>query len=142
MHESADKRGAKRSGSAPSVLLRYCFRTDSQRRKEIAILRAMGARAGSIAAIFLCEGAALGVGGTIVGVGLGFVTSFVIGKYDHVREGVRTFDLRMLGAFALFVAFGIFCSWFGHFTPRQMATFWPIISRPCRAEVRLGSRIG
>ncbi len=35
-----------------------------ERRKEIAILRAMGARAGSIASIFLCEGAALGVGGT------------------------------------------------------------------------------
>ncbi len=33
-----------------------------ERRKEIAILRAMGARASSIAWIFLCEGAALGCG--------------------------------------------------------------------------------
>jgi lipoprotein-releasing system permease protein len=56
-----------------------------ERRKEIAILRAMGARASSIAAIFLCEGAALGAGGTIVGVTLGFVISFLIGKYHLIH---------------------------------------------------------
>jgi lipoprotein-releasing system permease protein len=56
-----------------------------ERRKEIAILRAMGARAGSIAAIFLCEGAALGVGGTAVGVGLGYLVSFLIGKYHLIH---------------------------------------------------------
>ncbi|HKV53380.1 MAG TPA: ABC transporter permease [Candidatus Binataceae bacterium] len=56
-----------------------------ERRKEIAILRAMGARAGSIAAIFICEGAALGVGGTAIGVTLGFVVSFLIGKYHLIR---------------------------------------------------------
>ena len=33
----------------------------------------------------------------------------------------------MLVAFLLFLAFGIFVSvWLGHFTPRQMGTFWPI----------------
>jgi FtsH-binding integral membrane protein len=57
---------------------------------------------------------------------MGIAGSFVISRYDHAREGVRTFDARMLAAFALFVAFGIFCSWFGHFTPRQLGTFWPI----------------
>ena len=56
----------------------------------------------------------------------GIAASFVISRYDHAREGVRTFDARMLAAFALFVAFGMFCSWFGHFTPRQLGTFWPI----------------
>lgn len=56
-----------------------------ERRKEIAILRAMGARAGSIAAIFLCEGAALGAGGTIAGVGLGYAVSFLIGKYHLIH---------------------------------------------------------
>jgi dolichyl-phosphate-mannose--protein O-mannosyl transferase len=57
---------------------------------------------------------------------MGIAGSFVISKVDHAREGVRTLDLRMLAAFALFVAFGIFCSWLGHFTPRQLGTFWPI----------------
>ncbi len=56
-----------------------------ERRKEIAILRAMGARAGSIAAIFLCEGAALGIVGTFLGVGAGFVTSWAIGAYHLIH---------------------------------------------------------
>jgi lipoprotein-releasing system permease protein len=56
-----------------------------ERRKEIAILRAMGARARSIASIFLCEGAALGVIGTIIGVGAGFVTSWAIGRYHLIH---------------------------------------------------------
>jgi lipoprotein-releasing system permease protein len=56
-----------------------------ERRKEIAILRAMGARARSIAAIFLCEGAALGAGGTTLGVLGGFFTSWLIGKYHLIH---------------------------------------------------------
>ncbi|MEA2648353.1 MAG: lipoprotein-releasing system permease protein [Candidatus Binataceae bacterium] len=56
-----------------------------ERRKEIAILRAMGARARSIAAIFLCEGAALGAVGTTLGVLGGFVTSWLIGKYHLIH---------------------------------------------------------
>jgi lipoprotein-releasing system permease protein len=56
-----------------------------ERRKEIAILRAMGARAGSIATIFLCEGAALGVIGTVLGVGTGFVISWAIGTYHLIH---------------------------------------------------------
>lgn len=56
-----------------------------ERRKEIAILRTMGARARSIAMIFLCEGAALGVFGTAIGVLGGFVTSYLIGKYHLIH---------------------------------------------------------
>ncbi|MGH7905930.1 MAG: FtsX-like permease family protein [Candidatus Binataceae bacterium] len=56
-----------------------------ERRKEIAILQAMGARARSIASIFICEGAVLGIGGTIIGVGLGFVASFLIGRYHLIH---------------------------------------------------------
>jgi len=56
-----------------------------ERRKEIAILRAMGARAASVAWIFLSEGAALGLAGTAVGVLGGFVTSFLIGKYHLIH---------------------------------------------------------
>jgi lipoprotein-releasing system permease protein len=56
-----------------------------ERRKEIAILRAMGARARSIAWIFLCEGAALGIGGTVTGVLGGFTASYLIGKYHLIH---------------------------------------------------------
>ncbi len=93
-----------------------------ERRKEIAILRAMGARAGSIASIFLCEGAALGVIGTATRRGRGFTASFLIGKYhlihlpaDHVHgqrdsgaalshefyRGGRRLDSAMCGRRAL-----------------------------------------
>ena len=57
----------------------------------------------------------------------GFAGSFAISAFDHARTRIRTFDLRMLTAWLLFIAFGIFTSvWLGHFTPRQMGTFWPI----------------
>src|SRR3954454_269914 len=57
----------------------------------------------------------------------GIAGSFVISRFDHAREGVRTFDARIFTAFVLFVAFGIFCTVvLGHFTPRQLGTFWPI----------------
>jgi hypothetical protein len=56
----------------------------------------------------------------------GIAGSFVVSRFDQARKGVRTFDLRMLAAFVLFIAFGIFCCWLGHFTPRQLGTFWPL----------------
>jgi lipoprotein-releasing system permease protein len=56
-----------------------------ERRKEIAILRAMGARARSVAAIFLCEGALLGVVGTVVGVTTGFLASYMVGRYHLIH---------------------------------------------------------
>jgi lipoprotein-releasing system permease protein len=56
-----------------------------ERRKEIAIVRTMGARAASVAAIFLCEGGALGIIGTAFGVGAGFFTSFLVGKYHLIH---------------------------------------------------------
>ena len=57
----------------------------------------------------------------------GIAGSFVISRFDHAREGIRTFDVRIFTAFVLFVAFGIFCTIvLGHFTPRQLGTFWPI----------------
>jgi len=56
-----------------------------ERRKEIAILRTMGARAASVAWIFLCEGAAVGVLGTAIGVDTGFAAAYLIGKYHLIR---------------------------------------------------------
>jgi uncharacterized membrane protein YeaQ/YmgE (transglycosylase-associated protein family) len=57
----------------------------------------------------------------------GTIGTIVISPLNRARSGIRTFDIRMFAAFLLFVAFGIFCSvWLGHFTPRQMGTFWPI----------------
>jgi hypothetical protein len=58
---------------------------------------------------------------------LNVVGCAVISMFGYQRTGVRAFDGRMLAAFLLFFAFGIFCSSvLGHFTPRQMGAFWPI----------------
>lgn len=57
----------------------------------------------------------------------GIAGSFAISAFGYPRTGVRTFDVRMLAAFLLFIAFGIFCSFgLAHFTPRQLGAFWPI----------------
>lgn len=57
----------------------------------------------------------------------GIAGSFAISAAGYSRTGVRTFDGRMLVAFLLFIAFGIFVCWLGHLaTSRQIGTFWTI----------------
>jgi hypothetical protein len=57
----------------------------------------------------------------------GIAGSFAISAFGYARTRIRTFDFRTFAAFLLFIASGIFISrWLGHFTPRQMGTFWPI----------------
>src|SRR5437763_6659600 len=59
----------------------------------------------------------------------GVVGTFAFSAFDHQPTGVLHFDFRIATAFLLFFAFGIFCSSvLGHYTPRQMGTFWPIYS--------------
>jgi hypothetical protein len=57
---------------------------------------------------------------------VGIAGSIAISLSNRQRFGIRTFDFRMLAAFLLFVAFGLFCCWLGHFGARQLGTFWPI----------------
>jgi hypothetical protein len=57
----------------------------------------------------------------------GTAGTVALSAFHRARSGVRTFDLRMFAAFLLFIAFGVFATvWLGHFTPRQLGTFWPI----------------
>jgi hypothetical protein len=56
----------------------------------------------------------------------GIAGSFVVSAFGYTRTRVRAFDFRMLAALLLLIAFGLFCCWLGHFTPRQLGTFWPI----------------
>lgn len=67
--------------------------------------------------------------------GYGWIAVYVVGiagtvflsAFNRARSGIRTFDIRMFAAFLLFITVGIFSSvWLGHFTPRQMGTFWPL----------------
>jgi hypothetical protein len=56
----------------------------------------------------------------------GIAGSFAISASNHAKSGVRTFNIRVFAAFVLLFLFGAFCSGFGHFSPRQLGTFWPI----------------
>jgi hypothetical protein len=56
----------------------------------------------------------------------GIAGSLAISALGYARTRIRTVDTRMLIAFLLFLAFGMFTCWLGHFTPRQMGTFWAI----------------
>jgi len=58
---------------------------------------------------------------------VGLAGSFAVSAFDRARTGIRSFDVRMLVALLLFLAFGFFCvAVLGHFTPRQQGAFWPI----------------
>ena len=57
---------------------------------------------------------------------MGVLGTLAISAFSYPRTGVRTFNVRMLVAYLLFLAFGYFCSTLGQFTPRQQGTFWPI----------------
>ena len=58
---------------------------------------------------------------------LGIAGSFAISAANQASTGVRSFDIRVLLAFLMFVAFGFLCAHvLGHFTPRQQGTFWTI----------------
>jgi hypothetical protein len=56
----------------------------------------------------------------------GIAGSVAISAFQRARSGIFTYDARAFAAFVLVVAFGLFVCWFGHFTPRQLGTFWPI----------------
>jgi len=73
-----------------------------EKKKEISILKAMGARDGQVAAIFLAEGIFIGGLGTFGGIALGFVICLLLRRYEFIqlpdiyydRTLPVTFDLR------------------------------------------------
>ncbi len=86
-----------------------------ERRRDIAILNAMGATRGSIMGIFVIEGAVVGFAGAVVGVLLGAIATYVANRFNlislppdvysiaHVTLNLKTRDVLVaaLVAFAL-----------------------------------------
>jgi lipoprotein-releasing system permease protein len=64
-----------------------------ERRSDIAILVAMGARARSIMFIFMAEGAGVGILGAVVGVALGLLVCFVGDRYHLVSLPADVYSL-------------------------------------------------
>ncbi|MFP6662949.1 MAG: lipoprotein-releasing ABC transporter permease subunit [Deltaproteobacteria bacterium] len=56
-----------------------------EKRKDIAVLKAMGATNAAVAAIFIFKGALIGVTGTLVGVVGGLVGSLLLERYEFIE---------------------------------------------------------
>ncbi len=56
-----------------------------EKKKEISIMKAMGARHGQVAAIFLAEGVLIGVVGTGVGLVLGLGICLMLKRYEFIQ---------------------------------------------------------
>ncbi|HEX8891437.1 MAG TPA: ABC transporter permease [Pyrinomonadaceae bacterium] len=88
----------------------------TERRSDIAILSAMGARARSIMLLFVIEGAVVGIIGTIAGVALGLAASFIGDRYKlvslpadiysigNVPFHTHTLDVALAAAVALLLS--------------------------------------
>lgn len=64
-----------------------------EKHREIAILRAQGATAASIARIFCFQGAAIGAMGTLSGLGLGFVLYQFINSYHLIAVPAEIYSI-------------------------------------------------
>ncbi len=93
-----------------------------ERRREIGIRRAVGAKQSSIRWLFLAESVTLSLFGGIVGVVLGILISFVIAKFFH--WGFYFFAAPAIIGFAVSVFVGIF---FGYYPAYRASKLDPIL---------------
>ncbi len=68
----------------------------AEKRKEIGILKAMGAGAGSIGAVFLVAGMLIGVGGTVAGSAFGLLLIWVQNTYKVIRLAGDVYQISYL----------------------------------------------
>lgn len=67
-----------------------------ERRADIAVLGAMGARARSVLMIFVCEGAIIGAAGSLAGVALGLAACALGDRYRLVRLPAEVYSLSFI----------------------------------------------
>jgi lipoprotein-releasing system permease protein len=64
-----------------------------EKHRDIAILKTMGAGAGSVTAIFMMQGLIIGLVGTTVGAAAGYGLSFVLDRYKLIRVPVDVYQV-------------------------------------------------
>lgn len=95
----------------------------SERKKEIGIRKAVGARNSEIQALFLVESVMLSLLGGVLGVMLGLIFTRVVAYFSHWPFTV--FFMPPLAGFAVSVATGVF---FGFYPARRAAKLEPMAS--------------
>ena len=75
-----------------------------QKRREIGILRAMGATRGQVLRIFLLQGAIVGALGSALGIGLAFALIWAFMAFVHGADGLPLFAISLPPSLALGVA--------------------------------------
>jgi len=83
-----------------------------EKKREISILKAMGARDPEIGAVFLAEGLLIGGVGTVSGMGLGFAICFALRRWQFIQLPDvyfdRTLPVSFLPQYYLLIAFSAF----------------------------------
>jgi lipoprotein-releasing system permease protein len=67
-----------------------------EKTRDIAILRTMGARASTIRRIFVCQGLAIGLIGTLTGAALGVVVSLLADRYQVIKMPSDVYQITYL----------------------------------------------
>jgi lipoprotein-releasing system permease protein len=105
-----------------------------EKNKDIAILKAMGATNRSIHQIFIYLGTTIGIAGTFIGMILGLVACYVIGKFDiidippgvyagnRIPMHVETWQVLMIAAVSVLICFIVTI-----FPSRKAAKLDPVI---------------
>jgi lipoprotein-releasing system permease protein len=99
----------------------------AEKRKEIGILKAMGAGAGSIGAVFLVAGMLIGVGGTVAGSAFGLLLIWVQNTYKVIRLAgdvyqISHLPMKLTGSdFAMIVCSTLVISFLATLSPARRA---------------------
>jgi lipoprotein-releasing system permease protein len=75
-----------------------------QKRREIGILRAMGATRAQVMRLFLVQGAIVGAVGSVLGLGLAVGMIWVFTRFVRGSDGLPLFDISISPALGLQVA--------------------------------------
>ena len=107
----------------------------TQRRRQLGLLRAVGASGSQVRRSIWIEAGALGLIGSLLGVGIAYLLAAAVGAYTgSIRVGLAT-PWRDL---AIGVAIGVVITVLASSLPARRATRWPVLDalRPPEADVR------